>query len=174
MAQSFLKSDGNIRTVLQTLFESTAFRSPQGFGTRFKTPYRYIVSAVRAAGTRVENFRPLEGVLNQLGERPYACLTPDGYKVTEAAWLNPDAMMRRISFAVAFAHGNLPLDAPPAENPVPDIIPRPGPARAPLDAAALMAALGDRFSAQTRAATERAAPELQAALLLGSPEFMRC
>jgi uncharacterized protein (DUF1800 family) len=29
----------------------------------------------------------------------YGCITPDGYKNTEAAWLNPDAMTKRINFA---------------------------------------------------------------------------
>jgi uncharacterized protein (DUF1800 family) len=31
----------------------------------------------------------------------YGCPTPDGYKNTEAAWLNPDAMTKRINFANA-------------------------------------------------------------------------
>ena len=33
----------------------------------------------------------------------YGCLTPDGYKNTEDAWLSPDATTRRISFAAALA-----------------------------------------------------------------------
>jgi uncharacterized protein (DUF1800 family) len=172
MAETFLARHGDIRAVLQTMITSAAFRDPKSFGTRFKTPYRYVVSAVRAAGIKVENFRPLEGTLNQLGERPYACLTPDGYKCTEDAWLNPDAMTRRISFAVAFAHGNLPLETPPPDA---EGLPRMRPApRAPLDADALLSTLGLSLSPQTRATVDRAPAALKAALILGSPEFMRC
>ncbi|MGH7090456.1 MAG: DUF1800 family protein, partial [Stellaceae bacterium] len=176
MAATFAETDGDIRAVMRTMLASAAFRTPKGFGTRFKTPYRYVVSAVRAGGIEVRNFRPLEGALNQMGERPYACLTPDGYKVTEDAWLNPDAMMRRISFAVALGHGNLPLETPPpAVDAMPGMARPQPPSRAPLDAAALIATLGaERFSERTRDTVAHAAPELRAALLLGAPEFMRC
>ncbi len=37
----------------------------------------------------------------------YGCQTPDGYKNTQASWLNPDAMTRRISFATSLASGRL-------------------------------------------------------------------
>ena len=177
MAKTFLGSDGDITAVLRTLFASEAFRAPSSFGTRFKTPYRYVVSAVRAAGVPVVNFRPLEGILNQLGERPYACLTPDGYKSSEDAWLNPDAMMRRVSFAVAFARGNMRLELPPEEGMEQGA---PPPLRPPaqrgtvVDPAALLKTLGeDRFSQRTLAAIIGAAPELRSAMLLGAPEFMR-
>jgi uncharacterized protein (DUF1800 family) len=177
MTKTFLGSDGDITAVLRTLFASAAFRAPASFGTRFKTPYRYVVSAVRAAGISVTNFRPLEGTLNQLGERPYACLTPDGYKTSEEAWLNPDAMMRRVSFAVAFSTGNMRLEQPPddAMAQAPPTMPRPpGPRGTVVDPAALLKTLGEeRFSQGTLATIVGAAPELRSAMLLGAPEFMR-
>ena len=168
MAETYLASDGNIRAVLAALFASAAFRSPANFGAKFKTPYRYVISAVRAAGIEVSNFRPLRGMLFQLGEPPYGHIMPQGYDDTEAAWLNPDAMMRRLSFAVALAHGNLPLTAAPD-----GASPRREPA-SPLDAAALMRTLGGAFSPATRDAIAAAAPALRAGIVLGSPEFMRC
>ena len=176
MARSFLATDGHIRAVLEVLFHSAAFRAPANFGAKFKTPYRYVVSALRAGDVPVRNFRPLEGILYRLGERPYGCLTPDGYKNTRDAWLNPDGMMQRLSFAAALASGHLPLEAEPAETPLrfagDDAMARRR--NAPLDATRLMAALGNQFSARTRAAIDGAAPALRAAMVLGSPEFMRC
>jgi len=195
MARTFLASDGNIRAVLQTLFSSEPFRAPAAFGAKFKSPYRYVVSAVRAAGVPVRNFRPLEATMTRLGEHPYGCLTPDGYKNTQEAWLNPDAMMLRLSFAVALATGHLPLEAAPddmgangaarprlaaAAGRVQGAMPLPEEpeqlqARGPvLDEAALTATLGHQFSAATMAAIAAAPPELRAAMVLGSPEFMRC
>jgi uncharacterized protein (DUF1800 family) len=161
LAQTFLASDGDLRAVVAALFASPAFRAPANFGAKFKSPYRYVLSAVRAAGIDVANIRPLRGMLFQLGEPPYGHIMPQGYDDTEAAWLNPDAMMRRLSFAVALGRGRLRLGAAQAEG-------------APLDAAALMHTLGDAFSAATRAAIAAAPLPLRAGMVLGAPEFMRC
>ena len=57
----------------------------------------------------VNNTQPMLNMLQQLGMPVYGYLTPDGYKNTEEAWLNPDAMTRRLSFATALANGNVPL-----------------------------------------------------------------
>ncbi len=46
----------------------------------------------------------------------YGCQTPDGYKQTQAAWLNPDAMMLRLSFATALGTGRLPIEMPPPDE----------------------------------------------------------
>ncbi len=186
MARTFLSTDGNIRAVLRTLFRSAAFRSPQSFGAKYKTPYRFVVSAVRAGDVPVKNFRPLQGFMARLGERPYGCLTPNGYSNTRDAWLNPEGMMDRVSFAVALALGRLPLEAAP-DSGVPGMMaaPRMGgmAAAAPaqpaahspaLDATALATTLGNQFSPATRAAIDAAPPQLKAAVVLGSPEFMRC
>ena len=188
MARVFQDSGGDIRAVLKHLFTSPAFLAPSAYGAKFKTPLRYAVSAVRASGVPMRNFRPLFGVLAQLGQAPYTCLTPDGFKCTEEAWLNPDAMTRRITFAIALAAGCLPLDAPPNDQAVP--IKRPelvadrtaaqmqSNAQATpglvVNADTLAATLGQQFSDNTRAALSAARPELRASMMLGSPEFMRC
>ena len=187
MAETFRASHGDIRAVLKTLFTHPAFLAPSAYGTKFKTPLRYTVSAVRAAGVPMRNFRPLFGVLAQLGEAPYACLTPDGYKCTQDAWLNADAMTRRITFAIALAAGRLPLNMEPPDNALP--MKRPervadrtarqeagnGPAGGTVvDPDALLKTLGDQFTDNTRAAIAAARPELRASMILGSPEFMRC
>ncbi len=187
MAETFRSSNGDIRAVLKTLFTHPAFLAPSAFGTKFKTPLRYTISAVRASGVPMRNFRPLFGVLAQLGEAPYGCLTPDGYKCTEDAWLNADAMTRRITFAIALAGGRLPLNMEPTDNSVSmkkpervaDRTARQETANAPaggsvVDPDALIETLGQQLSDNTRAAIAAARPELRASMILGSPEFMRC
>jgi uncharacterized protein (DUF1800 family) len=159
MARTYAESDGDIAAVLRTLFARAEFRDPANFGARFKTPLRYVISAVRASDVPVSNVRPLFGILTQLGQPPYGCLTPDGYKCTEDAWLNADGVTRRVTFAVALASGRLPLDEP---------------RMTPVNAEALVATLGGRLSDKTRTVVASARPGLRAALVLGSPDFMRC
>jgi uncharacterized protein (DUF1800 family) len=184
LARRFEQTQGDIRAVLRSLFDSNEFRSPAVYGLKFKTPYRYVLSALRATALPVNNVRPVLGSLQQLGMPLYGCQTPDGYKNTEAAWLNPDAMTRRINLATGLASGRLPLaeapdpDAPGGMNPramerLNDKMNQQAPVAKPVDATALLATLGSTVGARTRAALDTTPPALRAALLLGSPDFMR-
>jgi len=193
LAKRYLQTGGNIREVLRTLFHSEEFWAAADGGGKFKTPYRYVVSAVRASGIAVVNFKPLLGTLNQLGMPLYGCQTPDGYKNTQSAWLNPDAMLYRLNFANALGNGNLPLyqePPPPAavamggsmggDMPLNMVgaAPPPAPPAAqnkppPPDAMVLQATLGNPFSLKTTEALASAQPRLRAGMMLGSPEFMR-
>ena len=76
MSKEYLRSDGQIRSVLATLFASPEFRDPANVGKKFKTPYQYVVSVARAADEPVENVRPLLAALYQLGMPLYGCPTP--------------------------------------------------------------------------------------------------
>jgi uncharacterized protein (DUF1800 family) len=118
----------------------------------------------------------LLGTLRQLGMPLYGCQTPDGYKNTEDAWLNPDAMTRRINFATALASGKLPI----TKNPDDDT----GMATAkdqaaqatemqPVDEQMLLATLGTSISPKTQETINNNPAKLRAAMVLGSPDFMR-
>jgi uncharacterized protein (DUF1800 family) len=195
MADRYLATDGEIRAVLETMFTSTEFRDPRYYGAKFKTPYEYVVSCVRATGVPIRNYRPLYGTMQILGMPLYGCQTPNGYANTQDAWLNPGAMMTRLSFATALGSGNLPLENPPFEEDAaggamrrePAVIPRNGggkvnikfdagphgPKMTPPDPAQLAATLGNYFSPSTANAVEASPAQLRAPLILGSPEFMK-
>ncbi|MBE9011019.1 DUF1800 domain-containing protein [Pseudanabaenaceae cyanobacterium LEGE 13415] len=171
LSQRFLATDGNIRSVLETLFKSSEFWDSQSFDRKFKTPYQYVVSAMRATGTEVTDVRRIQATLEQLGMPIYGCQTPEGYKNTEAAWLNPDAMTRRLSFATAFSRGQFLRQQDKVQSASSSAIQVSR--NNPIDANQLMKTLGDRFSDQTRSAIAQSPPNLRSALVLGSPEFMR-
>ncbi len=169
LARRFQETDGNVSAVLGTLFASPEFRD--SVGGKYKSPYRYVVSAVRASGVAIENPRALLGAMARQGQPLYGCPTPDGYRDSEAAWLSPDATVLRVSFATALGAGRLPLRATlPMEGPV---IEASAQVPAPLDAAPLEAMLAPALSEHTRSAVAATAPGLRAALILGSPDFMR-
>jgi uncharacterized protein (DUF1800 family) len=178
VAARFSETDGDIRATLQTLFATREFRA--SLGGKYKTPYRYVLSATRAAGVAVKNPRPLLNAMARLGMPLYGCPTPDGYRDTADKWLSPDATMIRAGFAVALANGSLPVgDDPPAPmegamQPT-AVTAATGPAakNAPIDATVLNKLLGPTLSANTRDVIAGAAAEQQSALLLGGPDFMR-
>jgi uncharacterized protein (DUF1800 family) len=166
LAVRFLATGGDIRMVLATLFASSEFWDSAGL--KYKTPYEYAISAVRAAGIPVNNVRPLLGWMGRLGMPLYGCQTPDGYQDTEAAWLSPEATMQRINFAVALARGFLPLGAEPETAGTGRQHDRPD----PVDPGRLDEIFGATLSPSTRAVVAAAPPVLRAALILGSPDFM--
>ena len=130
-----------------------------------------MLSLVRAAGVPVGNTRPLLAAMSQLGMPLYGCLTPDGYKNTEDAWLSPDATTRRIGIATAFARGDVVVTSLPIST-------SPGlsayrPRVAPADAGRLEEIFGATMTSRMREIVAAAPPGLRAALILGSPEFTR-
>jgi uncharacterized protein (DUF1800 family) len=166
LARRFLETDGDIREVLRTLLASEEFWAPEHFRKKFKTPLEYVVSAARAAGGEAIPVRPLQGILRQLGMPLYGCQTPDGYKNTQAAWLNPGAMTQRLHFASLLASGRLHAGGPAAVA-----SPMGGGEASPVRLSELAKAIGP-LSPQTESALAEAPPQLRPALLLGSPEFM--
>ncbi|GAB3459945.1 DUF1800 domain-containing protein [Massilia terrae] len=213
MAKTWLATNGDIRSVLKTLFTSDEFMAPQTAGAKFKTPYQFVISAVRASGVEVTNVQPLLGAMTQLGMPLYGCQTPDGYKNTQEAWLNPDALTRRITFATALGSGRMALSGPLADQqqrqamsasaalparamadgemmpPAGAVAPAANPpmvtntvaanamaaaaAAQPLDPARLQATLDGSLSPRTLGLVASNPPDLRAAMLLGSPDFMQ-
>ncbi len=178
LARTYLDNKGEIRPVLRALFASDEFLSPQSAGAKFKTPYQFVISAARAGAVPLTNVTPLLGAMSQLGMPLYGCQTPDGYKNTQEAWLNPDALSRRIGFANALAGGRLPLANGPEMGGKGVRIAQgkaePAPQNGtPLDAAQLQATLGSTISSRTASTVAASPAPLRAAMLLGSPDFMQ-
>jgi uncharacterized protein (DUF1800 family) len=169
LSNRFITTDGDIKLVLDTLFHSPEFWNAKSYGTKFKTPYQYAISSVRSTGIEVNNIKAINDFLKQLGMPIYGCPTPNGYKNTQEAWLNPDSMTRRINYATNLAKGKLPISAStttPGNNQ--PIIPM-----VAIDPVKLSATLGNNFSPQTQQAIAASEQNIRAALILGSPEFMR-
>ncbi|GBF81970.1 hypothetical protein AsFPU1_3393 [Aphanothece sacrum FPU1] len=157
LSRRFLETDGNIRAVLETLFRSEEFNDPKYYNAKFKTPYEYIISAYRATGIPVKNTGSVLMTLRQMGMPLYGCLTPDGYKNTQEAWLSPDGMTKRLNFATMLSKGNNDKKNTNQDMVNPD---------------QLAATLGNRFSSKTQQAIASNPKNLKAAIILGSPEFM--
>ena len=166
LAQRFLSTNGDIKAVLHTLFDSQQFWSRANYQTQFKTPYQFVVSALRASDIPVVNVRPVDNALNQLGQPLYGWLTPEGYKFSEEAWLNPDALLRRINFVSSLSNGKSPIGFPP---------PPPGPPgnAAPLDPQQLIKTLAPLLDQRSIDTITAAPANLQASMILGSPDFMK-
>jgi len=189
MAQTFLKTDGDIREVLRTLFKSPEFWAPEAYRAKVKTPLEFVASAVRATGVDVQNAAPLVRSLNDMGMPLYGQQPPTGYSMKAEAWVNSNALLSRMNFALALGAGRMPgvkFD--------PQTVLRGAPAPERSDAALALleeALLSGDLSRQTHDTIKKQLDDPQvtgrllddprrtpnlgiiAGLILGSPEFQR-
>jgi uncharacterized protein (DUF1800 family) len=107
MANTFLKSDGDIRDVLRTMFQSPEFWAPDAYRAKVKTPLEFVVSAVRATNADVTNALPLVQTLNKMSMPLYQQQPPTGYSMKADAWVNSAALLNRMNFALALASGKM-------------------------------------------------------------------
>lgn len=146
----FLATGGDLASLTRTLIDAPEVWTPGP--VKFRTPFEWLVGALRLTGAAKLPPQRIVGALDQLGQVPWRAASPAGYDDLAASWAGPDALVRRVELAERIA-GNVPAD---------DIL-----ARAE---AAFPGALGEA----TRTQLKRAESGQQAlALLLVSPEMMR-
>jgi uncharacterized protein (DUF1800 family) len=107
MTQKFLATDGDIREVLRTMFKSPEFWSPKTYRAKVKTPFEFVISSLRATGTDLTNPGPMVGILNKMGMPLYQMVPPTGYSMTEATWMNSEALIDRMNYALALSNGQV-------------------------------------------------------------------
>jgi uncharacterized protein (DUF1800 family) len=107
VAARFLETDGNLREVMRTLLTSPEFFAADAYHAKVKTPFEFVVSAVRATDAEIHDARPLVRQVADLGEPLYQCQPPTGYKDTADAWVNTGALVGRMNFGLALAGNKL-------------------------------------------------------------------
>jgi len=148
---AFLQSDGDLPTVYRALIDSPECWVAEA--VKFKSPWEWAVSAMRALGTRQFQSGETIGLFAQLGQPIWRPGSPAGWDDVASAWMGPDAIMRRVEAAERMAKRT----------------------RGTIDARSRAAELfPDALSETTLRAIGRAESPTQAlALMLVAPEFMR-
>ncbi|MES2392643.1 MAG: DUF1800 domain-containing protein [Acidobacteriota bacterium] len=108
MAASFLKTNGNIKAVLLTMYHSPEFWSPAVYRAKVKTPLEFMVSALRASNAKVMNPLPLVAAMDRLGMPIYGMQTPNGYSWAADSWVSSNALIARMNFALVLSGGRMP------------------------------------------------------------------
>jgi uncharacterized protein (DUF1800 family) len=100
-ADVFLKTHGDLREVTRTIVTSPEFFAADAYRAKVKTPFEFIVSAVRMSGATINNAQAIIGELRQnMGMPLYGCQPPTGYSSTADAWVNTGALLGRMNFAL--------------------------------------------------------------------------
>ena len=153
-AARFRETRGDIREVVRTILTSPEFFAAEAYRAKVKSPFEFVVSAVRATGTEVSNAMLLAQNVRTLGMPLYGCQPPTGYPDKAEAWVNTGALLNRMNFALQLVGGRM-RGIQAGTSPV-------------------GAVLAGEVSAATKTTIAKATdPKQLAALTLGSPEFQR-
>jgi uncharacterized protein (DUF1800 family) len=110
-ADVFRRTDGDIKSTVRAVLTSDEFAASAG--KKFKPPFRFVASALRAVGADTHAHGPLVEYLTRMGQGVFQYPTPDGYPDEAAPWMG--TLLWRWNLAFALAAGkvptvNVPLD----------------------------------------------------------------
>lgn len=103
MSATFLRTGGDIREVLRTMFSSEEFLSEGAYRAKVKQPFEMVVSAVRALNADIAQPVALARVLDRLGQPLYRKQEPTGYSALNSEWVNSAALVERMNLALGLA-----------------------------------------------------------------------
>jgi hypothetical protein len=177
----FLESKGDLPSVIRAIVDDPSFFDRRVFRAKFKRPWEFVVSALRATHAEAGRIVSGENYLEKMNEPLYRCADPTGYYDQAEAWCDPGAMAVRWAFASDLVSGrigglkvpsslyrDLPADRPRAWKEIlaARILPVAG------IGARTSASIDAVVEAELKKGTKNLAPAI-VAMLLGSPEFQK-
>jgi uncharacterized protein (DUF1800 family) len=149
LATAFRASGGNLPSVYRVLIDAPEVWTA---APKFKSPWDWSVSALRAVGVTAIDGQQVANMLNQLGQPVWRPGSPAGFDDVDATWAGPDALFRRVEIAGRLATRGAGLDARRTAEVV----------------------LAESLTSATASAISRCeSPAEGLALMLVCPEFMR-
>jgi uncharacterized protein (DUF1800 family) len=183
IAETFKKSDGDLRQVIRVMITSPEFWSQGAYQAKIKTPFEMVVSALRATDADVSSAFVLSNELQKLGEPLYRKIEPTGYSSANADWVSSAGLLERMNFALALAHNRVPgvvvnLSGSQGQDDLTELAhPLLSQNPSKQTRAAIQKMLDDPALQKQLASNAKAGlpqiPSLVAGLALGSPEFQR-
>jgi len=181
LAAVFLETRGDLREVTRALFTSESFYDPANRGTKLKTPFELVASALRVTGAEFGPSRGLAEQLRALDQVPYMSSPPTGYPAESEEWASGAALLQRMNLGLAMATGGIQnvripgsLARQPVDRMLADLLP--GSETTALRDVIQTEVQSDFAGLEGALAELRrgAGPsELALGLALGSPEFQR-
>ncbi len=184
VALAFRRSDGDIKAILRSLYGSKPFFARENYQSKFKTPFEFVTSALRATQAQVTDLRTVSSWLKDMGQPIYHCDPPTGWSDGAEAWLDPGVMALRWQFAAELALGRMPgVQVPESfydaagdqharlwqDTLTAQVLPGGSSART---RGALARTTDKYFRTSSKPRAQELGPELLA-LLIGSPEFQK-
>lgn len=170
VARVFSRTNGDLPKVYEAIIFSDDFLYRQNHRVKFKTPFEFVVSALRATGAQVDSYNSILYQLARMGQPVYNCEDPTGFYDQAEAWLDPGVLVYRWVFALQLGRNDLEGVRVPDHrqaNVTMDNL------EAKLIAPLLAGDVSPQLTEQVREAFVHGGAPEATAVLLGSPDFQQ-
>jgi uncharacterized protein (DUF1800 family) len=107
VASVYLKTDGDIREMLKTIFTAPEFYAPENYRAKIKSPFELAVSSIRALEGEMANPRQVAQFVAKMGQPLYLYQPPTGYPDRAEQWVNTGALLERLNFGIALSSNKI-------------------------------------------------------------------
>ena len=107
-AETFTRTQGDLREVMRTIVTSPEFFSQAAWRAKVKSPFEVVVSALRAMDAVPDTTARASALVARLGQPIFQHQAPNGWPETGDGWINTGAILNRINFGMALASGGVP------------------------------------------------------------------
>ena len=107
-AETFRRTDGDIREVVRTIVTSPEFFSRSAYKSKVKSPFEVVTSALRALGAQPDSTLRTAQLVATLGQPIYGHQSPNGWPEMGSEWMNTGAILNRINFGTMVGAGRVP------------------------------------------------------------------
>lgn len=107
VAKVFRRTNGDLPKVYEAIVFSDEFFYRQNHKVKFKTPFEYVISSLRATSAEVDDYGQIDRALTLMGQATYRCPDPTGWYDQKEAWLDPGVLVYRWTFALDLAGNRL-------------------------------------------------------------------
>lgn len=118
----FKKTDGDIREMMYAIVTSNEFNTSDAVGAKTKTPFEYVVSAIRSLNGTSDGSRQIAQATAKMGQALYQCQPPAGYPDRGDYWMSSGAVLERLNFAVALTADKIPGTTVSFNEPVAQVV----------------------------------------------------
>jgi uncharacterized protein (DUF1800 family) len=101
MSAVFLKTGGDLPSVYRVMIDAPEVWAAAP--VKFKTPWEWSISSLRALGVQQMEGQQMANMVNQLGQPVWRPGSPAGFDDIAASWAGPDALVRRVEAATRLA-----------------------------------------------------------------------
>jgi uncharacterized protein (DUF1800 family) len=106
-AETFRRTDGDLREVLRTILTSPEFFSRAAYRAKVKSPFELVLSARRIMNASPDTSASTAFQIQRLGQQLFGHLAPNGWPETGDQWINAGSLLDRINFGVLVGGGRL-------------------------------------------------------------------
>jgi uncharacterized protein (DUF1800 family) len=107
VADTYIATKGDIRSMLRTIFASPEFWSRKALHAKARSPLELVAASVRALDASVEDPLQLANWVARMGEPLYGAEPPFGYPDLAQTWLTPQGLLARGEYGLSLASGQV-------------------------------------------------------------------